>query len=311
MATPQASPAPTIAGSDDVTDAKLLHLVRKLISLSDTASPNSDYIVTILRTQHREYLRKDLQRLKAQVDAAVQQILGHEGDTAESRKRKALEDEEYDQAAAENDATREKLSIGGGLNASLRDRYRQVQQSRDVVTAAVTASETVSVFDDKTQGEQAGDQDASVASEKRNKGASKGDKSPGVKRRSAKSRKSPGSSIPGFPAGGEQQGFLTPVMRPTERYSDLGGMNGVVQQIRQLVEYPLIRPELYLHLGVDPPRGVLLRGPPGTGKTHLAKAGKFMINDDYVVCVYCAMCFTTHFTPSFHLPLLHAQSLGS
>jgi ATP-dependent 26S proteasome regulatory subunit len=285
MATPQTSPT-TIVSSDDVTDAKLLHLVRKLINLSDGASPNSDYIVTILRTQHREYLRKDLQRLKAQVEAIVQQILGNDQSTAESRKRKALEDEEYDQHAALNDATREKLSIGGGLNASLRNRYQQVQQSRDVTAAeaaaaeaaeraaeeaAVTASE--SVFEGNTQGEQAMDQTPSEASEKRNKGSQKGDKSPGIKRRSAKSRKSPGSSMLGSPAGGEAS-FLTPVMRPTERYSDLGGMNGVVQQIRQLVEYPLIRPELYLHLGVDPPRGVLLRGPPGTGKTHLAKAGK-------------------------------------
>jgi hypothetical protein len=275
MATPQASPAP-IASSEDVNDAKLLHLVRKLISLSDTASPNSDYIVTILRTQHREYLRKDLQRLKAQVEAAVQQILGNDGDTADSRKRKALEDEEYDHAAAENDATREKLSIGGGLNASLRDRYRQVQQTRDVETAAVTASvtESVSVFDGGAPADQAGDQEPSEASDKKNKGTPKGEKSP--KRRSAKSRKSPGGSMMGLPSGssGEQHAFLTPVLRPIERYSDLGGMGGVVQQIRQLVEYPLIRPELYLHLGVDPPRGVLLRGPPGTGKTHLAKAGK-------------------------------------
>jgi hypothetical protein len=277
MATPQTSPT-TIVTSDDVTDAKLMHLVRKLINLSDGASPNSDYIVTILRTQHREYLRKDLQRLKAQVEAIVQQILGNDPSTAESRKRKALEDEEYDQEATLNDATREKLMIGGGLNASLRGRYQQVQKSRDVIAAeaaavaaaeeaAITASE--SVFDGNNP-----DQDPSENSEKTNKGAKKGDKSPGIKRRSAKSRKSPGGSMLGSSTGGDAPAFLTPVMRPTERYSDLGGMNGVVQQIRQLVEYPLIRPELYLHLGVDPPRGVLLRGPPGTGKTHLAKAGK-------------------------------------
>jgi hypothetical protein len=277
MATPQTSPT-TIVSSDDVTDAKLMHLVRKLINLSDGASPNSDYIVTILRTQHREYLRKDLQRLKAQVEAIVQQILGNDPSTAESRKRKALEDEEYDQEATLNDATREKLMIGGGLNASLRGRYQQVQKSRDVIAAeaaaiaaaeeaAITASE--SVFDGNNP-----DQEPSENSEKTNKGAKKGDKSPGIKRRSAKSRKSPGGSMLGSSTGGDAPSFLTPVIRPTERYSDLGGMNGVVQQIRQLVEYPLIRPELYLHLGVDPPRGVLLRGPPGTGKTHLAKAGK-------------------------------------
>lgn len=277
MATPQTPPA-TIVSSDEVADAKLLHLVRKLINLSDGASPNSDYIVTILRTQHREYLRKDLQRLRAQVEGIVQQILGNDPSTAESRKRKALEDEEYDQEATLNDATREKLSIGGGLNASLRGRYQQVQKSRDVIAAeaaAVAAAEEAAiavseyVFEGNDQ-----DQEPSEASEKTNKGAKKGDKSPGIKRRSVKSRKSPGSSMLGSSAGGDAAAFLTPVIRPTERYSDLGGMNGVVQQIRQLVEYPLIRPELYLHLGVEPPRGVLLRGPPGTGKTHLAKAGK-------------------------------------
>jgi nucleoid DNA-binding protein len=58
--------------------------------------------------------------------------------------------------------------------------------------------------------------------------------------------------------------FTTPVARPAERYSDLGGMDHIITTIRQLVEYPITRPELYRHLGVDPPRGVLLRGPPGT-----------------------------------------------
>jgi ATP-dependent 26S proteasome regulatory subunit len=58
--------------------------------------------------------------------------------------------------------------------------------------------------------------------------------------------------------------FTVPVIRPTERYSDLGGMDHIITTIRQLVEYPITRPELYRHLGVDPPRGVLLRGPPGT-----------------------------------------------
>jgi SpoVK/Ycf46/Vps4 family AAA+-type ATPase len=276
MATPQTPPA-TIVSSDDVTDAKLMHLVRKLINLSDGASPNSDYIVTILRTQHREYLRKDLQRLKAQVEAIVQQILGNDPSTAESRKRKALEDEEYDQEATLNDATREKLMIGGGLNASLRGRYQQVQKSRDVIAAEAAAEAAaeeaaIAVSESVLDGNNL-DQEPSEASEKKNKGSQKGDKSPGSKRRVVKSRKSPGSSMLGSSAGGDAPSFLTPVMRPTERYSDLGGMGGVVQQIRQLVEYPLIRPELYLHLGVDPPRGVLLRGPPGTGKTHLAKAG--------------------------------------
>lgn len=60
--------------------------------------------------------------------------------------------------------------------------------------------------------------------------------------------------------------------RPTERFTDLGGLTELIETIRQLVITPLRRPELYRHLGVEPPRGILLRGPPGTGKTHLANA---------------------------------------
>eukprot|EP00892_Ulva_mutabilis_P001467 jgi/Ulvmu1/11320/UM074_0035.1 len=55
-------------------------------------------------------------------------------------------------------------------------------------------------------------------------------------------------------------------------YSDLGGIEDVLTDIRQLIEYPLMHPEVYAWLGVQPPRGVLLYGPPGCGKTALANA---------------------------------------
>ena len=62
------------------------------------------------------------------------------------------------------------------------------------------------------------------------------------------------------------------VVRPDVTYGDIGGLEEVVQEVRECVEYPLTRPELYRRLGVTPPKGVLLRGLPGTGKTLLAKA---------------------------------------
>ncbi|MEO6092362.1 MAG: CDC48 family AAA ATPase [Novosphingobium sp.] len=55
-------------------------------------------------------------------------------------------------------------------------------------------------------------------------------------------------------------------------YDDVGGMSETIRQLREMVELPLRYPELFTRLGVDPPRGVLLHGPPGTGKTRLAQA---------------------------------------
>ncbi|MBU0585932.1 AAA family ATPase, partial [Candidatus Micrarchaeota archaeon] len=59
---------------------------------------------------------------------------------------------------------------------------------------------------------------------------------------------------------------------PTVTYDDIGGMQSTVQKIREMIQLPLSHPELFERLGIEPPRGVLLYGAPGTGKTLLAKA---------------------------------------
>ncbi|MHA1489526.1 MAG: AAA family ATPase [Promethearchaeota archaeon] len=62
------------------------------------------------------------------------------------------------------------------------------------------------------------------------------------------------------------------IIQPTETWDDIGGLEGVIQQLREIIEWPLKYPKFYKYMKSRPPNGILLFGLPGTGKTLIAKA---------------------------------------
>ena len=265
-------------GCSSTIDPKLGHLVRKRLSLSDAEikPPNADQVVIWLKNEYREYKRKDVNDLTRQVQKVLQNI-------DEEKKNKAiLEDIEYDKEARSHDEQRSTSS--NGLNASLTNRYRKLQQSRDAETEA---SDCVNETNDKemtesnegngelpkkrTREDQSNNSSSNNSSSnniasidnRSSKASVGGGKSTKRKKSSGNKRSSTGGTDPLKAGKDAAANICEAIPRPSERYTDLGGMEDVITQIRQLVEYPLVRPELYRHLGVDPPRGVLLRGPPG------------------------------------------------
>ncbi len=65
---------------------------------------------------------------------------------------------------------------------------------------------------------------------------------------------------------------LEVIERPNVKYIDVGGLSRQIEELREVVELPLRCPDLFRSMGIEPPKGVLLYGPPGCGKTLLAKA---------------------------------------
>lgn len=70
-------------------------------------------------------------------------------------------------------------------------------------------------------------------------------------------------------------------------YSAIGGLAEQIRELREVIELPLLNPELFVRVGITPPKGCLLYGPPGTGKTLLARAVASQLDANFLkVLVY-------------------------
>jgi len=78
-------------------------------------------------------------------------------------------------------------------------------------------------------------------------------------------------------------------IKDTMSYSAVGGLNEQIRELREVIELPLINPELFVRVGIKAPKGVLLYGPPGTGKTLLARAVASNIDAHFLKVVASAI----------------------
>jgi proteasome regulatory subunit len=75
------------------------------------------------------------------------------------------------------------------------------------------------------------------------------------------------------------------IEKPKISWKDIGGLDVEANEVKEVVELPLKKPELFKKLGITPPKGILLHGPPGTGKTLLAKAVAASTNSTFIEVV--------------------------
>lgn len=300
-------------------EVKLHHLINKIIDAPELIQQrnsnqriSSKEVLDILVLKHREYRRKNNDSLLLSIDSILSDIykkkkqlfdpnfqivstdttisssepvarLGEiTSNPPSSLKRRRVDhslpqgdqessddkEDKYEQQAKHHDFLQANSPSTMLLNATLQQRYKGIsaqQQKEQKVAQDKNHSQSEAIT---TRIEQAQDLSKSNTTSKKKRNKSKSNYNIGNNQDNDMFSETPNS-------------IYTPCNRPSERYSDLGGMDNILTQIRQLIEYPLAHPELFSHLGISPPRGVLLRGPPGCGKTHLANAIAGQLNVTY------------------------------
>ena len=224
-------------------DGKLTHIVKKYLQSCEDQKPSDETVIDHILSTHTEYQRKTqavFRKHAVQIIHKVQESLSS-GTTSPKKGLKRKKSTSAEESKPSNLKV-EPVSPGNMLNSSLHRSYNGAVNKAKALNNA----------------EESNPNSAPSSTRKRKM------------RKKSKAEEGPGSDNEGAPGGGG--GGSSIVERPSARYSDIGGIESVLQEVRQLIEYPLSHPEIYAELGVEPPRGILLHGPPGCGKTLLANA---------------------------------------
>ena len=278
-----------------VLDPKLLPRVLAYLNAQELQFGNDariqvEDIVDHLRSKHSEYNRKpynallkqvgklcDEQRDRAKRDAAAAAAATADagGGVAEtsSNSDKVAMDEGADGGAEEDDDVEViELEDKNIVNASMRALYKTPVKSTQLSTAS-TIITAVAPTPTRTLSAPATQPSSVTAAPDQTSSSSSSSSSLNPKKRKkyrTNSSSTLSATTPSPSSSSPSDSWQPTFISPNLSYSDLGGLSSTLQDLRELIHYPLLHPELYSHLGLSPPSGVLLHGPAGCGQFTLA-----------------------------------------
>jgi len=200
--------------------------------------PTTDYVAEVLLRTDASKRRLNQKMLRKKIASDVEHLRTHDTDVRELFRKMCIPAAPED-VAGEGEAS-EASSVPVKLNASL---YGQSDRKADENTRTLKKKKKI---------------------KKRRVHSSK-DGADAIRSNDPKYGNSPPDADDSAPVS-----FKVP--RPHQRLNDMAGIENILEQVRELVQYPLLHPEIYDSLGIKPTKGVLLHGPPGCGKTLLARA---------------------------------------
>ncbi|KAI9276269.1 P-loop containing nucleoside triphosphate hydrolase protein [Sporodiniella umbellata] len=232
-----------------------------------------DYCLKVdasLRRQKKQKLEKIIEKVLEQIESSTPKSEQQDESTPDEEAEYALVSEKQELSLEKKKSTvwlteylpsvlpalltKKPAQDDNAMNKSVTSLWN-IHKSTSTSAASPAVSESTPLVEESTPNttEAATEEDSSEKkSKKRSKASKDNNSSKRPKTNSSESRDAP---------------FI-----PTARLSDLGGIDQCIGEIMELIAMPLAHPEVYLHTGVQPPRGVLLHGPPGCGKTRLAHA---------------------------------------